>query len=164
MEQENTNIKFKDGVMRNIRSLDRAIIASLILLFSFVVSSQGRSGELIGVGIILMTLCSFCLLMFLEISYNFFNASKTSFKEMRYRGSLDDLVKKLSSLGIEPRTRIGKTYVFKTSTNLLPKKTIFVKDMDGACEIYGLYLDNICRLEKETAINEIQNPNRNTKY
>jgi hypothetical protein len=64
---------------------------------------------------------------------------------------LEEITKELSGHGIEPKSQAGNTYVFTTTPLLLPRRSIFVKDMGASCELYGLYLGSICKLEKKTS-------------
>jgi hypothetical protein len=146
MKNTEKRINFNTRLIKATRSLDRILISVLILLSLLLVSSNGAEFYS---GIIITFLCLISLVVFAiaEVAYNFFNSSKTLFKEITYSGSLDELVRELSGFGIEPKTQVGKTYVFTTTPLLLPRRSLFVKDMGASCELYGLYLDGICKLE-----------------
>jgi hypothetical protein len=127
------------------RSFNIILISVLIPVSLLLITSTGV--EFRHSGMLIVTFAIFFVVVAIaEAAFYFFNLPKTSFKEITYSGSLDELVRELSGFEIEPKMQVGKTNVFTITSLFLPRRGLFVKDMGASCELYGLYLDEIWKM------------------
>lgn len=148
----NKGIEFEYRNIKNRSGLETILIVNLVfLLMMLLVVVMTDAAALLSM-----------VLFFLMFIGNCFASPKNTLKEALYQGSVDELVKEFARLDIEPSSKVGNTYTFKTKSYFALSFTIFVRDMGGSCELYSTNLNSICKLKKKTEAHHGNSPNKYT--
>lgn len=138
----NKGIEFEYKYIKNRSNLETMLGGVIVLLLIILTT------KVVGHVAALLVIVYFFACSFLILIGNWFASPKRTLKEVLYQGSLDELVKEFARLDIEPSSKVGNTYSFKTKSYFGLSLTIFARDMGEGCELYSTDLSVICKLDK----------------